>query len=64
MVPTHFQRLLALPKGVRDKYDLSSLVNVGHTGAACPREVKRQMIEWFGPVLTEAYGATSPARPT
>jgi long-chain acyl-CoA synthetase len=58
MVPTHFQRLLALPKGVRDKYDLSSLVNVGHTGAACPREVKRQMIEWFGPVLTEAYGAT------
>jgi long-chain acyl-CoA synthetase len=58
MVPTHFQRLLALPEEVREKYDLSSLINVGHTGAACPREVKRQMIEWFGPVLTEAYGAT------
>jgi len=58
MVPTHFQRLLALPREVRAKYDVSSLVNVGHTGAACPREVKRQMIEWFGPVLTEAYGAT------
>jgi len=58
MVPTHFQRLLALPQDVRDKYDLSSLVQVSHTGAACPREVKRQMIEWFGPVLMEAYGAT------
>ncbi len=58
MVPTHFQRLLALPSEVREKYDVSSLINVGHTGAACPRDVKRQMIEWFGPVLTEAYGAT------
>lgn len=58
MVPTHFQRLLALPVEVRNKYDLSSLEQVSHTGAACPREVKRQMIEWFGPVLVEAYGAT------
>ena len=58
MVPTHFQRLLALPTEVRGRYDLSSLVVVSHTGAACPAEVKRQMIDWFGPVLTEAYGAT------
>lgn len=58
MVPTHFQRLLALPQAVRDKYDVSSLELVPHTGAACPREVKRQMIDWFGPVLLEAYGAT------
>lgn len=58
MVPTHFQRLLALPREVRDKYEVSSLEQVSHTGAACPREVKRQMIEWFGPVLLEAYGAT------
>jgi acyl-CoA synthetase (AMP-forming)/AMP-acid ligase II len=33
-------------------------VAVSHTGAACPRDVKRQMIDWFGPVLIEAYGAT------
>jgi len=58
MVPTHFQRLLALPEEVRARYDLSSLKMVSHTGAACPVEVKRAMIEWFGPVLYEAYGAT------
>jgi long-chain acyl-CoA synthetase len=58
MVPTHFQRLLALPAETRAKYDLSSLVAVSHTGAACPADVKRRMIAWFGPVLIEAYGAT------
>lgn len=58
MVPTHFQRLLALPPEVRAAHDLTSLRAVSHTGAACPPEVKRAMIEWFGPVLTESYGAT------
>jgi len=58
MVPTHFQRLLALPAETRARYDLSSLVAVSHTGAACPADVKRRMIDWFGPVLIEAYGAT------
>lgn len=58
MVPTHFQRLLSVPEDVRQRYDLSSLVVVFHTGSACPVEVKRSMIEWFGPVLFEAYGAT------
>ena len=58
MVPTHFQRLLALPDDVRAKYDVSSLQIVSHTGAACPVDVKRAMIDWFGPVFFEAYGAT------
>ncbi|MEU1268351.1 AMP-binding protein [Streptomyces sp. NPDC005799] len=58
MVPTHFQRLLALPQDVRARYDVSSLLQVSHTGSACPAEVKRAMIEWFGPVLTESYGAS------
>lgn len=58
MVPTHFQRLLALPAEVRAKYDVSSMKRLAHTGAACPREVKRAMIDWFGPVLVEAYGGT------
>ncbi|WP_454884132.1 AMP-binding protein [Sphingomonas oryzagri] len=58
MVPTHFQRLLALPEAVRARYDVSSLTGVAHTGAACPPEVKRAMIAWFGPVLSEAYGGT------
>lgn len=58
MVPTHFQRLLALPEEVRSRYDMSSLRAVSHTGAACPPDVKRAMIAWFGAVLTESYGAT------
>jgi acyl-CoA synthetase (AMP-forming)/AMP-acid ligase II len=58
MVPTHFVRLLALPEDVRSRYDVSSIAWVGHTGAACPVDVKRQMIEWWGPVFFDAYGAT------
>jgi long-chain acyl-CoA synthetase len=58
MVPTHFQRMLALPEEVRARYDVSSMQRLAHTGAACPREVKRAMIDWFGPVLSEAYGGT------
>jgi long-chain acyl-CoA synthetase len=58
MVPTHFIRLLSLPEEVRAKYDVSSLKLVAHTGASCPIEVKRRMIEWFGPVLQDSYGAT------
>ncbi len=58
MVPTHFIRLLALPEATRKRYDLSSLRLVYHTGAACPVDVKRAMLAWWGPVLYEAYGAT------
>lgn len=58
MVPTHFVRFLALPAAVREKYDVSSLHYVLHTGAACPMEVKRAMLEWWGPVLHENYGAS------
>lgn len=58
MVPTHFARLLGLPDGVRARYDISSLQLVFHTGAACPINVKKQMIDWWGPVFVEAYGAT------
>lgn len=58
MVPTHFVRLLALPDKVRGRFDTSSLQMVAHTGAACPVAVKRRMIEWWGPVFIEAYGAT------
>jgi acyl-CoA synthetase (AMP-forming)/AMP-acid ligase II len=31
---------------------------LSHTGAACPIDVKRDMIAWFGPVFVDAYGAT------
>jgi acyl-CoA synthetase (AMP-forming)/AMP-acid ligase II len=58
MVPTHFSRLLTLPADVRARYDVSSLQVVAHTGAACPADVKRAMIDWFGPVLVESYGGS------
>jgi long-chain acyl-CoA synthetase len=34
---------------------------VFHTAAPCPPEVKRRMIEWWGPVIYEYYGATEGA---
>jgi long-chain acyl-CoA synthetase len=58
LVPTHFVRLLALPEEVRARYDLSSLKMVSHSAAACPVDVKRRMIDWFGPIIYEGYGAT------
>lgn len=58
MVPTMFIRLLRLPDDVRARYDLSSLRHVLHTGAPCPPEIKRRMIDWWGPVIWEMYGAS------
>jgi fatty-acyl-CoA synthase len=57
-VPTMFVRLLALPEEVRRKYDLSSLKKVTHAAAPCPVEIKRRMIEWFGPIIYEYYSST------
>lgn len=58
MVPTMFVRLLKLPEAVRARYDVSSLQFVVHAAAPCPPDVKRAMIEWWGPVIYEYYGAT------
>jgi long-chain acyl-CoA synthetase len=58
MVPTMFVRLLKLPEAVRRKYDLSSLKFVTHGAAPCSPVVKKQMIEWWGPVINEYYGGT------
>jgi long-chain acyl-CoA synthetase len=43
---------------VKQRYDLSSLRYVAHGAAPCPPAVKRAMIEWWGPVIYEYYGAT------
>jgi len=58
MVPTQFHRLLLLPEEVRRRYDTSSLRHVLHAAAPCPVDVKRRMLEWWGPVIYEYYGAT------
>ncbi len=58
IVPTMFVRLLRLPDEVKRRYDLSSLRWITHGAAPCAPAVKRQMIDWWGPVITEYYGAT------
>jgi long-chain acyl-CoA synthetase len=57
-VPTHFVRLLRLPQQLRSRYDLSSLQLAVHAAAPCAVDVKRQMIEWWGPILFEYYAGT------
>ena len=58
LVPTMFVRLLKLPPEVRARYDVSSIEVAVHAAAPCPVPVKRQMIEWWGPVLHEYYAGT------
>ncbi len=57
-VPTMFVRLLKQPESVRAAYDVSSLTHVVHAAAPCPVAIKRQMIDWFGPVIHEYYAGT------
>lgn len=58
MVPTMFVRLLRLDEDVRSKYDVASLEHVLHTGAPISPRTKRDMIDWWGPILWEQYGCT------
>ena len=58
LVPTMFSRMLKLPDEVRSRYDTSSLEIAIHAAAPCPVQVKEQMIEWWGPIIFEYYGAT------
>ncbi|OIJ66013.1 acyl-CoA synthetase [Streptomyces mangrovisoli] len=57
-VPTMFVRALKLPPQVRTRYDLSSLRVAIHAAAPCPVNVKRAMIDWWGPIVHEYYAAT------
>lgn len=57
-VPTHFVRMLRLPDDVRARYDLGSLQKVVHAAAPCPVDVKRQMIDWLGPIVYEYYAGS------
>jgi long-chain acyl-CoA synthetase len=58
LVPTMFSRMLKLPESVRRRYDLSSLEATVHGAAPCPVPVKEAMIDWWGPIILEYYGAT------
>ncbi len=58
LVPTMFSRMLKLPEEERSGFDLSSLEIAVHAAAPCPVKVKEDMIEWWGPIIHEYYGAT------
>ena len=58
LVPTQLLRMLKLPEPVRASFDGSSLVVAHHGAAPCPPAVKRSMLAWWGPKVTEYYGGT------
>jgi long-chain acyl-CoA synthetase len=57
-VPAMFTRMLKLPRSVRNSYDVSSLQRVMHAAAPCPVEIKKQMIDWWGPIVDEYYASS------
>jgi fatty-acyl-CoA synthase len=60
-VPSMFVRMLRLPEATRRRYDLSTLQRVVHASAPCPPEIKRQMLDWWGPIVDEYYGSSEGA---
>jgi long-chain acyl-CoA synthetase len=57
-VPAMFIRMLKLPEAVRNSYDVSSLKRVIHAAAPCPVEIKKQMMDWWGPIVDEYYASS------
>lgn len=57
-VPAMFVRMLKLPEDRRSAYDVSSLRRVVHAAAPCPIDIKRRMIDWWGPIIDEYYAAS------
>jgi fatty-acyl-CoA synthase len=58
LVPTMFTRLLRLPTDVRARFSAPALELVLHGAAPVSIAVKRRMIEWWGEVFVEYWGAT------
>lgn len=63
-VPTMFVRMLNLDPQVKAKYDLSSHQHALHAAAPCPVDIKRQMIDWWGPIVWEYYSGSERAGTT
>ena len=51
-------RLLKLPEADRRRHDLSSVEFCISTGSPWPQDLKQAMIDWWGPVFWETYGAS------
>lgn len=57
-VPTMFVRMLAATRDGYERHRLSHHRAAVHGAGPCPVEVKRQMLEWWGPILWEYYSCT------
>jgi fatty-acyl-CoA synthase len=57
-VPIMFIRMLKLPKDVRERHRFPAHRCAIHAAAPCPKEVKLQMIAWWGEILREYYSST------
>ncbi|MDX2236681.1 MAG: AMP-binding protein [Hyphomonadaceae bacterium] len=58
LVPTQMKRLLDAPDEAKARFRGDSLAIAIHGAAPCPPSVKRGLIEWWGPKITEYYGST------
>jgi long-chain acyl-CoA synthetase len=58
LVPTMMSRMLKLPDEIKARYDLSSVEFCVSTGSPWPHDLKLAMIDWWGSVFWESYGAT------
>lgn len=58
LVPTQMSRLVRLSAERRQQVAGSELRSILHGAAPCPPSVKRSMIDWWGPIVTEYYGGT------
>lgn len=58
MAPTLLARIVNLPDPTKKRYDVSSMTTIIVAAAPCPFELKRRVMDLFGPVLYEFYGAS------
>ena len=57
-VPTMFVRMLKLPDEEKTKLRGTHHRCAVHAAAPCPVSIKRQMIDWWGPIIFEYYAGT------
>ncbi|MDY6935222.1 MAG: AMP-binding protein [Spirochaetota bacterium] len=56
IVPILLKRLLSISN--KDKYDVNSMKSIVCAAAPCPAELKKEVVDFFGPVFYEFYGST------
>ncbi|MEP7090577.1 MAG: AMP-binding protein [Nocardioidaceae bacterium] len=64
VIPVMLQRIMALPKGIRDSYDLSKVKVVAASGSALPGDLGVDWMDQFGDHLFNVYGSTEVAYAT